>query len=562
MKRVPMRIRKSHAIPFFITAIIAGGFLLFSPLVNAAKRRTSTQVDPYAPVWSQQYQNRNQSGPTLQTSPLPAVPPISRRLDPIAGTREQELALRSDLPLEHQKYLLYLYAKTGRDDMAERLARPVLAANPADREALLAMAAMYVEKKKPDHALAYSSALFRQYPDDPEAAYYYGISNQLAGNHAEATRILQMLRMTSFPDKPFPYNVDLAQSALKSGDWQQAIKAYRELLDQDHVSDELRRDVRVVLDQLYRRHLTRIEAEAHAYLLSSGQQWQERIGIRHQLNHRLQVFAMGFRDDLKVNASLNLRPRWADATEVWAGAEYELNRNWTVSSWLGGSDAGLQGGGRFTHRWGDKGDVYVEGFGSERARDGLLIQSLNGRQHRLSVGGSYYLHPRVLTYGELSGRQVTLGGQELGRGLNASWNVEFFLLKDNPRFVVGYRGLATGFARHSDNIGLVADAVTPATTAPARLTVLDQVVLNRIHREGLYADWLGRIFGPVFLHTRAGMDYAFELDSPEFYGRLGFIIYPKRSLELTAETGYTTSAATADQAGGQWEIMIALKYWF
>lgn len=565
-----LRLMRGWQTPGVVVTLL---WLNASSLFAASGRNGLPDPAAYEPVWNPKY--RGGSGTTAPGLPLatgganqsayypPApVPGSAATLAPTIS-REEELALRPGLPLEHQKYLLYLYAKIGREDMAGRLAQPVLAANPADRDTLLALTAMYVEKKMPDQALAHASAFYRQHPADKEAAYYFGMANFLAGNYHESTRILQELRLTGFQQKPFPYNVDLAQSALHAGHWHGAVTAYREFLEENYVTDELRREVRTVLDQLYRRHLTEIRVEADSYLLDSGMVWRERLGVRHQLTHNTRVFAEAAREDVKIDAAVNLRSRWFDANEGWAGMEYQFNEHWSASAWLGGANVGLQGGARVSHRWGEKGEVYLEGFAHERARDGLLLQALDGRQHSLSLGGSYYVLPRILVYGELSPRQVVLNGEELGRGLNASWNVEFFALRDaTPRLIFGYRGVASAFSRRSGNLGLIAPVAAPGLAVAAQQLLLNQLVLSSIHREGLYADWRAQVFGPVYLHTRVGADWAFERDSAEWYGRAGFVFLPRRDVEIITEFGYTTSATTADQAGAQWEINVALRHWF
>lgn len=547
--------------------------LLLFALGHALALSLNAQVDPYAPVWSRRHQTSHRSTtpvipvPTATTDPrFPTAPTLNLEGSPFIVpdglTRPEARALEEHIPLEHQQYLLYLYAKIGREDMAERLARRVFAQRPNDRDSLLAMTVMYVEKKRADQALAYATSLYRLFPTDHEAAYYYGMANLLAGNHAEATRILQVLRLREYRHKPFPYNVDLGQAALQAGNWDQAIKAYRELLDNNHVSDELRREVRVVLDQLYRRHLSLIEGQANGYLLDAGEFQQYTINARHQLSRRTQIFVHVEHNQIEVEPTLTLRGRWNDANEIWAGAEYELKPHAHLSGWAGGANVGAQGGAKFRYRFGEKGEASIEGFANEKSRDGLLLQSLDGRQHRLTVAGSYYLRPRFLVYGQLSGRQVVVDGHELGRGIGATWNAEFFLHRDISTFRVGYRGLANAFSRRSGNTGMLAPAIQPTLSPANQLLVMDELVLNRIHREGIYADWLGPLMGPVFLHLRAGLDYAFERDAPEYYTRVGLIVYPRRSLEFASELGYNSSVANANGASGQWEINIALRYWF
>ncbi|MGK0196934.1 MAG: hypothetical protein ACI91J_000195 [Yoonia sp.] len=538
-------------------------FWLILPLVLSFLAGESVAKDPSAAVGRTRPAPANESGYPVgnEFATGPAIAYPGSTLEP-SVIRERRLALREDIPVEHQRYLLYLYAKIGRADMAEQLARPVLAANPQDRDTLLALTHMYVEKKSVDRALAYAGAMYRYYPRDSQAAYYYGIANFNAGNYAESQRILQLLKLEQYEQTPFPYNVDLAQSALRAGNFERSMIAYRELLENNHLSDELRYEVRVVLDQLYRRRLNQVDAQMNSFLLDSGEFWQFQVDGRHQYGRRTQLFVHAGRENFYVAPTSTLRKRYNDGHEAWVGVEQQTSHYSYLSGWLGGANAGAQGGAKYRYSFIEKGAVAVEFFGHEKARDSILLQSLDGRQHRLTVSASRYLSPRLLVFGQLSGRQVVVDGSELGRAINGSWNAEYFLQQDRRVFKIGYRGLAHSFSRRATDAGLVAPAAAEGLAAATQSLLLDTLVIDRVHREGIYADWVARVLGPVHLHLRTGIDYAFERSDVEFYGRAGLLFYPRKSLELSVETGYISSVATADQSSGQWEINVALRHWF
>ena len=396
-----------------LAALLLTGLLL----VNIADA-----ADLYGPKWSSRYRPASSLSREAKPGANPVIPftgPLPVFTDIELDAKEQT-ALREDLPIEHQQYLLYLYARTGNVPMAESLARRVLAHDPGNRDALLAMTAMYTDKQQPDQALAYASALYRLHPNDQEAAYYYGMANYFSGNYEESTRILQQLKVSQYERKPFPYNVDLAQSALKAGNWQQAIVAYREMLDNNHLNDNLRHEVRTLLDQLYRRHLSLVDARANGFLLDSGSFWQHQVDGRHQVGRRTKIFAHAEYDRIKVDQVGVLRRRTADAIEMWAGVEHEVRPLLTLAGWSGGYKSGAQGGARIQYQIRNKDDVSLEFFANEKSRDSLLLQSLDGRHHRVSLAGSYYLTPRFLTYGQLNGRKMSIDGSEIGNAISAT----------------------------------------------------------------------------------------------------------------------------------------------
>ena len=486
--------------------------------------------------------------------PATALPP---NLSPA-----EERAFSPSTRPEDRRYLMYLYAKTGRADMAEPLAQDILAQDPTNKEALLAMSALFTDKKDAGRALGYATQLYRAYPDSNEALYYYGAANQLAGNYQEAAGVLRYLRLEKFAGKPFPYQLDLAGAAEKTGDWRTQQTAYQELLDQNQVDDQTRVVVRRVLESMLREHGDQLSAHGTAYLLKSGQLWQERVGGQTQISDRQQLHAEALREDVLVRDSARLKRRWADDTEGSAGLQTTWSRRWITDVWAGGYQDGFLGGARLMHRLPKNGAVWLEAYGNERARDGLLLNSLDGRQHRLSLAGNYLLAERFQAYGALTGREVVLDGESLVTGLQANWGVEFLARRESPEFKFGYRGTFHANSRQTGNLALVAPALAPGQTLAQQAQVLDSLVLHQLHREGVYADLRDRLWGPLFYHVQGSADYAFERHSMEFGGRAGLTFQPRKSLELGTELAYTTSAATTDGGSDAWEVGLSVKWWF
>lgn len=474
----------------------------------------------------------------------------------------EERAFSPSTPPEDRRYLMYLYAKTGRADMAEPLAQDILSRDPANKEALLAMSSLFTDKKDAGRALNYATQLYRAYPDSNDALYYYGAANHLAGNYQEAAGVLRYLRLEKFAGKPFPYQLDLASAAEKTGDWRTQMTAYQELLDQNQVDDQTRVVVRRVLEPMQRERGDHVAAQGTAYLLDSGQLWQEKLSGHTQVSRRNQLHAEAMREDVLVRNSALLKRRWSDDTEGSVGLQTTWSSRWISDLWAGGYQDGFLGGARLMHRLRSNGAIWLEGYANERARDGLLLNSLDGRQHRLSLAGNYLLAERFQTYGALTGRKVFIDNEELASGLQGSWGVEFLARRESPDFRIGYRGAYHANSRSSRNLALVAPALAPGLTVAQQTQVMDSLVLGWLHREGVYADLRDRLWGPLFYHAQGSADYAFERSSMEFGGRAGLTFQPRKSLEFGTEIGYTTSAATTDGGSDAWEVGLSAKWWF
>ena len=249
------------------------------PFSGQRPGRRSTDYVPEVPVFAPTPAAPVNPAPFgTPRSSLDAAPVFPSAPVPANLTPAEERAFQPGVKPEDTRYLMYLYAKTGRADLAEPLAQEILSRDPANKEALLAMSSLFVDKKDAPRAVAYATQLYQAYPDSTEAIYYYGAAHQLAGDYQEAENVLRYLRLEKFAGKPFPYQLDLAGASEKSGNWRGQMTAYQELLDQNQVDDPTRTSVRRVLEPMQRDHSDQVAVQGTAYLLKSGALWQERSG--------------------------------------------------------------------------------------------------------------------------------------------------------------------------------------------------------------------------------------------------------------------------------------------
>lgn len=473
-----------------------------------------------------------------------------------------EAALRPNVPLEDRRYLLYLYARIGDTRVAERLAENILAENPSDKQTLLVMASLYIEKNEAEKALRNARTLQRYFPEDDQALYFVGASHYLAKQFQEANEVLRRLKITQFDRQLFPYQTDLASAAYQAGDWFRAMQAYQELLREHSLSDELRQKARVALERIYYEHLPQIELEEVGQLLDSGTIFRTSLDYRQHVTDRHRVFARVDRSDTKLDARPSLREFSSDSNQALVGVQSALDRRYESTIFAGGSESGPIGGATLTRHFRQQRFVRLDLLANGRALDGLLIESLDGRQHKLSLGGSYLLTHEWLAYGDVYAREVLVDESGIGSGLGANFNLERLIFREIPDWRVGYRAVWSGFSRSTDDFSLVGAVAAPTATAAEREAILNNLELSEYHRHGVYSMWRDQLSGFFFYHFGAGVDWNVERSAIEYNALAGFSIFPRKSLEIRAEAGYFSSARTADQGSEVWQLNGAVKYWF
>jgi hypothetical protein len=291
---------------------------------------------------------------------------------------------------------------------------------------------------------------------------------------------------------------------------------------------------------------------------------------RQHATDRHQVFVRFSAEQTRLREAPGLVGQSSLNLDGIVGVESEWTRTWSTRAWTGASEAAPMGGVAVTRFYGNQREVTLQYQGNERAQDGLLLETLDGRQHRLTIFGSYLANYKWLFTSELYGREVHVEEHTLGYGVGGNYGIAHIFSHDKPNVRVGYRGLISSFSHGDAPLFLVDRFVLPGPGAgegaedDPRRSLRDSLVLDYLHRQGVYARYENRLSGPFALtyQSTVGTDYAVELGSFEYYWTGGFQIYPRKSIEIRLEGGYFSSSTTSGQASEQWQLIAGLKLWF
>lgn len=452
------------------------------------------------------------------------------------------------LTLEERRYLVYLYGRLGQAPIAEALARQILKDNPSDRQTLLVLASMAGEHKDPEAILRLAREFLGYYPGDHQGRYFLGAGHYLARHYAEANHVLRELKQEQFKDRKYPYEIDLAASAYAAGDWYRAMLSYQELLRNHGLGDDLRSRVRTVLDGLYRDHLPRWDLGAYGTQLERADVWRYVGGGAQHLSDRHWLAVTYTRDEITIDPAPSLRGVATGRAEAVANLTTVHNRRWESNASLGASGKGLLGGVGARYRFADQRVVSLDYSANERALDSLALEALNGRQSRATAGASWLIEADLLFMLRGSWREVQVAGHRLGRGTSLDLNLDHTFWRQGPRLTLGYRGSFATFNRTLNDPAPVAPLADPLGGSGAQLGVLENLISRRINRHGLGFLATDNLADAWLYRLNLGMDYDFELHSIAWNGSLALTFRPRKSIELTAEAGYTSSA-TSSNAG-------------
>ena len=474
---------------------------------------------------------------------------------------ERVLRLADKLGLEHQRYLLYLYARLDRPKVAERLAEKILTKEAGDKTVLMVLASMYGQEGRREKLESVAEELIDRYPADDQAIYFLGASHYLNGRYREANAVFRGLKRDQYRGRTFPYTTDLASAAFQHGDWYNAMLAYQELLRHHDLDEELRAGVRRVLDGIYRRYLPRLESQLTFSEIDRGRRTLAEIAYDRQLTERTRLEVLVEDNQVEILESQEFRPSISSWLQAMGRMTTAHNEIWEHSLWGGAHEEGPMAGTGVTRQFGKGRWLRLQGDYGVRSRDSFVFEAANARQDQLQLVGSYPFEQDIHLNGTARVRRLSLGEEMLGRGRDFFWGVEKVLFRQSPDVRVGYRGQSSSF-RVSGQGRLPARLFQPLIGSVERSLLTRNAILPRINRHGLYIRLSDDLSESIQYRLGGGLDYLFYQKTPGYDGYVGLSFWPRKSVELRADGRYASSANTSDNASELVEFVLGMRYTF
>jgi len=502
-----------------------------------------------------------------------ATPEIA---EPLAGTMAEDVAAPAGETLfQKQKRLLYLFARLKRPRAARPLAARILRQAPSDKESLLVLCSMELERKNAAGVFRYARQFLRSYPDDSQGWYFVAAAESLLGHHARAQGILEKMREKFFQAKEFPYQVDLASSALLSGDWRTALAVYKELLAGRQIAPALREEARRILDGIYLEHLPRLSISSdYQHLFSAGEILRTDAAWESPLTNRVNLLANLHRDDLRQNPVGVSRAMSASRMEGTVGLDAQVARSWHLRGEAGGSSAGFLASAELRRKISATRAWYVGAGYNQRATDSLALEILDGRQSRAYAGFDWTLDDESdwRVSATSFGRVATVGRSILGSGWGAEWQVERVLLRDPVSVRISYVGQYSRFNTTATDPAIVRPLFDPGSTpAQDALALEDQGILAgtpetlidpEISYQGLTISARRDILPQWTIEATGIFGYYLDSSQTSYGGYLRNSWRPRKSIELQANAGYMSSGTQSNTGSQVFELSLALQILF
>lgn len=486
-----------------------------------------------------------------------------------------EVPVRQESLLDIQKRMFYLLARLGKSRTARPLGTKVLREMPSDKETLLVFCSMELERKNAAGVRRYARRFLEFYPDDDQGWYFIAAAESLQGHYAEAQGILEKMRATLFPDKEFPYKVDLASTARMAGDWRTALSTYKELLGGKDVSPKLRAEARRVLDEIYREQLPRISVSTQwQNLLTTGEILRSEAEWESPLTNRMRLRVNLQRNDLHQKANGAARSVREEYQQGTIGVDALVLRSWLLRASAGMSDAGALGAVELRRKLSPTRSWFVGASYNQIAQDSLALEILDGRQSRAYAGWDLTLDDEMDWRFSALGyvRTATVGGAQLGTGGGGEWQIERVVMRDPVSIRVAYVGQISVFNTTATDPALVSPLFNPgATPAQEEAALADEGVVAGspetlispyINYQGITVSARRDILPRWTVEVVGVGGYYIDTSQPSYGGYFRNYFRPRKSVEFQTNLGYLSSGVQSNTGSQVFELSLALQILF
>ncbi len=489
-----------------------------------------------------------------------ALEPIGSNLSVIDETLLDKAELLDD---EHREYLLYLLSRLSEQKLAEQLAIRVLEKKPSDKRSLLVLSSMYLENLASEKLLIIARRLVGYYPDDDQAQYFLAAAHQLNNQDELARDIFKRLKQEQFVNRKFPYETDLASASFESGDWHTAMEAYILLLRHHDLNDELRQDVRDVLDRIYLARLSKLEVRGMWIGFNEGTSRVQSLEYSRQVTKRtrFQVRLESVRTSLKESTIYREQVKTQNVVKV--SGETLISRSHELRYWLGGVRSEWMSGIESEHLLDEKNRLIIKMSDGEVSKGSLSIESLNGTENLYSVELKHLLFADLELSGSVYYREHLIQDYQFGSFIGVNWNVHKRIYENRPEFTLNYAGALERYKNKTVNSSLV-DPLLNSTglTVEEKQNLIRGLVSDRLHYHSLFLSLEESLTHQWKIRIRPGVTYFFSNESLEYDVSTGMTFWPRKSIEARVDASYSTGSQISNQSSTRKELDFILSCFF
>lgn len=407
-------------------------------------------------------------------------------------------------------------------------------------------------KQQRREALEAAQALLAKHPGEVEAKLLRARALVFAARFEEALPELESIKAANYPAGNFPGEFDLGEAYAAQGEFEKAVHSFQTVAASPALPDKDRAGAERTRQLLGRRLMSRLSTSLEGLDEGAGKEWNFRSEYAHFLTERRNAGVRYQGHEVSLVPGLLVQPGVETNWEADAFLHQRFGRRGFVEGWLGGGSAGKPAAGLSVGR-----DAYHSSQGSDQVRvvfnepsiESLQLAALQAVQNAVMYSGTRRLTPRAVAMFSASGFKVAAGDQDIGQGVELTWNLKQALIEKADRYglYLAYRGIHESF----DGETLGDRALLDLGINPALTNNPGSIFYKRSYDpHGLeVSGWCG--LGPdTLISGSLGRMYDFADGVYSFQAEVGVVWQATEVAELAAGAAYYSDGTGSANGGG------------
>lgn len=262
-------------------------------------------------------------------------------------------------------------------------------------------------------------------PNNAEAKTLHARVLAVTGHAGEAVSTLRALKAETPAGKRFDGQGAYATALAEDHQYRDSLAEWNAIADSSAFNDEERADARDEIADLQERHLAGGMAEGLYGKFEEGTLWREKLQLNASRIGRNRWSVSGELDQIELQARLFPHRMNEDRFSTSVGLDHLISREWSVHAAIGGFADGVMANAGFTYETASGVSLTLDAAYNDLARDTLLLQAMEGRQHSLTANFMVPLGKHFAIESTVLGRQIEADGTNIGHSIGTETQVRW-----------------------------------------------------------------------------------------------------------------------------------------
>lgn len=388
----------------------------------------------------------------LKATQDPAAGPFTGQID--LAFALQDLGRRE----EAGKAFRAVLADSRYPENEQAQARKALAEQQNDN--LLAEGQKALDRGDNGEAQRIDEQLQKSNPSSTDVQLFHAGVLKATGKASEAVKLMESIKAKNEPGKRFDSQLDYAAALAASHRYEAAKGAFREMMTSPALyTEEEREAARKGLRDLHDQNPAGTLAEVTAGRYDEGRLWRAKAQFfSHSFGNTSYQADVNW-DEIELAKRLFPTDKNKSRTSATVGVTEKFSREWTGVFNVGGFDHGVMGSAMITHTSQGGQILSLRAAANDPARDTLLLEALDGRQHSLVASLESPLGKYFAIESSLIARQVEVDGHRIGDSFGSEAQFRWHPLTVSNDMYLAYafevkhfNGNESAFERDADHL--------------------------------------------------------------------------------------------------------------